>query len=234
MMLPIGLRDEMRLSTENCSIAWFKLAEFVARGERERALAVYRLLMHSWSDQAYALQLKGDLYAAFQDDDRAREAYLAAIILYEKSARPVEAAALYERIASFESCSSVTLYKMISLFESLHLSHKAALYRAQLTLFLVTSGHHDQARDVIVAAQDAEQIVLFHDTLSLRLLMLPVDVMQETTKTLLALLVTIDTELHAMPFLTQLALVDHDLYTFARTFFSLERPAKVYSVGPQG
>lgn len=49
------------------SIGWFKLAEFVERGEKERALGIYKLLALSIDDQAFAYQLEGDILLAFQD-----------------------------------------------------------------------------------------------------------------------------------------------------------------------
>ena len=79
------------------TIAWFKLAECVAKGEKEKAFGVYRLLMHSLEDQAYAHQLEGDLLNAFCDE-RAVEKYAHAAQLYYQNNRYKEAAALYESI----------------------------------------------------------------------------------------------------------------------------------------
>ena len=83
------------------TVAWFKLAEFVTRGEKERALGMYRLLMHSVNDVALALQLEGDLLCAF-NDETAYEKYRAAAELYLQTARISEAAALYELLATGE------------------------------------------------------------------------------------------------------------------------------------
>ena len=77
------------------TIAWFKLAECVAKGEKEKAFGVYRLLMHSLEDQAYAHQLEGDLLNAFCDE-RANEKYAHAAQLYYHTNRYKEAASLYE------------------------------------------------------------------------------------------------------------------------------------------
>jgi hypothetical protein len=49
------------------SIGWFKLAEFVERGEKERALGIYKLLALSIDDLAFAYQLEGDILLAFED-----------------------------------------------------------------------------------------------------------------------------------------------------------------------
>ena len=81
----------------NCSVAWFKLAECVSRGEKERALAVYRLLSHSIGDEAIALQLEGDILHSFGDNE-AEERYLGAISLYQRDGRTIEATAVYEKL----------------------------------------------------------------------------------------------------------------------------------------
>ncbi len=64
------------------NIAWFKLSELVMRGERERALSVFRLLSHSISDKAFVALLESELFHVF-GDIRAKEACFRAISLYE-------------------------------------------------------------------------------------------------------------------------------------------------------
>ena len=66
------------------NVAWFKLAEFVGRKEKERALGVYRLLSHSLPDDAFAAQLRGRFLMAFYDE-KAVDAYVKAARLYEKN-----------------------------------------------------------------------------------------------------------------------------------------------------
>lgn len=78
-------------------IAWFKIADYVLRGERERALGVYKLLAHSINDPALVLQVEGDILWAFQDSD-ALERYLAAAALYAEHKKIDKAVALYEQI----------------------------------------------------------------------------------------------------------------------------------------
>lgn len=85
------------LPADKYNIAWFKLAEFVARKEKERALGIYRLLVHSLDDRAVASQLEGDLLLCF-NDLRAIDSYLKAAHVYEKELRIAQAAAVYEHI----------------------------------------------------------------------------------------------------------------------------------------
>jgi len=90
------------LSSGSHNIAWFKLAEFVARKEKERALSVYKLLVHSITDQAFAYQLEGDILLAF-DDDAALDRYHLAANLYKKHGDYQKAIAVYEHVSLFKN-----------------------------------------------------------------------------------------------------------------------------------
>jgi|GEM_PF-2631593 len=84
--------------TEKKNVAWFTLAECVARGERERAFGVYRLLSHSLDDRALAAQLEGDLLCAFNMPDEALERYDRAMRVYKQNGKLLEAAAVCEHM----------------------------------------------------------------------------------------------------------------------------------------
>lgn len=79
------------------TVAWYKLADLIARREREKALNVYRLLSHSFEDKAYALQLEGDILASLEDS-HAHEKYQQAAFLYKKEARWVNAICVCEHL----------------------------------------------------------------------------------------------------------------------------------------
>jgi hypothetical protein len=83
------------LEADKFNIAWFKLAEFVARKERERAFAIYRLLVHSLPHGAIAAQLEGDLFLAFHDE-KAIPCYLKAAELYYLDSKIPQAIAVCE------------------------------------------------------------------------------------------------------------------------------------------
>jgi len=89
------------LASESYNVAWFKLADFVARGEKERALSVHRLLMHSVQDEAVPYQLEGDILLAF-DDEAALDKYHIAANLYKKSGKMKQAASVYEHVCLFK------------------------------------------------------------------------------------------------------------------------------------
>jgi len=88
---------------ERYTLAWFKLAECVSRGEKERALGVYRLLSHSLNDQAFSRHLEGDIFLSFQEIASAQQRYKDAAILYQKEGRLLESAAVYEQLITLEA-----------------------------------------------------------------------------------------------------------------------------------
>lgn len=86
------------MQADKYTIAWFKIAECVSRGEKERALGVYRLLSHSFNDDAVSRQLEADIYLSCNEQVRAIELYRQAMELYTKSQRFLEAAAVGEHL----------------------------------------------------------------------------------------------------------------------------------------
>lgn len=84
------------------TVAWFKLADFVVRGEKERALGVHKLLMHSVEDKALSYQLEADILLSFDDDEAVNKYHIAAN-LYKKSGRFTQAVCVYEHVSAFKS-----------------------------------------------------------------------------------------------------------------------------------
>lgn len=121
------------------SIAWFKLAEFVARREKERALGLYRLLAHAIHDQAVALQLEGDLWAAF-NDPKALQFYDRAAQLYLQSGRLTQAAAVHEHIATIDPTSVKNLQQLLELYQAISLWPAYASAAARYLVALKESG----------------------------------------------------------------------------------------------
>jgi hypothetical protein len=85
------------LSAESYSVAWFKLADFVARGEKERALNVHKLLMHAVDEEAFAYQLEADILLSF-DDELALGKYHVAANLYKKQEKYQRAIDVYRHV----------------------------------------------------------------------------------------------------------------------------------------
>lgn len=101
------------------TIAWFKIADCVSRGEKERALGVYRLLSHSFNDHAIARQLEADIYCSFGDTEQAILLYQQAMEFYNKSQRFLEAAAVGEHLITVRSDGMELRRNMIQLYSAL-------------------------------------------------------------------------------------------------------------------
>ena len=106
------------------SVAWFKLAECVSRGEKERALGVYRLLSHSIDDQAFKYQLEGDILLSFNDIQQATEKYLQAINSYKQTERLFEMAALYGHLITIQPNKHEHHVHMVNIYHELKLESK--------------------------------------------------------------------------------------------------------------
>lgn len=103
------------MQTDRYTIAWFKLAEFVGRKEKERALGIYRLLAHSLHDEGLALQLEGDLLLSFSDE-KAIYSYNKAALAYERNQKFIQAAALYEYLIFLQPNTIDYAYSMLKLY----------------------------------------------------------------------------------------------------------------------
>ena len=109
--------------SDKYNVAWFKLAECVSRGEKERALGVYRLLAHSFGDEAFAYQLMGDLLLSF-DDVQAIAKYQEAADRYTQENRWLEAAAVYEHLLTFDPMNIAYRKEVVRLYRQTTLQAK--------------------------------------------------------------------------------------------------------------
>lgn len=111
--------------TEKYNIAWFKLAECVSRGDKERALGVYRLLSHSLHNEAFRAQLEGDIWLSFGDLDNAIALYREAAHKYRLNGQLFEAASIFEHLQILDP--ETEFYKMAAQELYAHLKEKENL-----------------------------------------------------------------------------------------------------------
>ena len=110
-----------QLPSDKYNVAWFKLAEFVARGERERALGLYKLLVHSFDDRALAINWKGTFCYHLMIKLRHVSVIFAAES-YKNDMRIIEAAAVYEHLIllnpEIQECHihALELYDQLGIF----------------------------------------------------------------------------------------------------------------------
>lgn len=111
------------VTSTTSNIAWFKLADFVARGEKERALSVLRLLMHSVSNEALTYQLEGDILLAF-NDLAAIQKYQNAAQLFKKSNQQHQAINAYQQALQIQE-ETESLQNLLELY--IVINHKVGI-----------------------------------------------------------------------------------------------------------
>lgn len=125
-----------QVTTDKYNVAWFKLADCIARGEKERALGVYRLLSHSLEDQALATQLHADILLSFGDQS-AITVYKKAAQMYKDNDRFLQSAAIYEHLSTLDPKNSEYRITMIELYQQLGIQSKVVDYVLALVRMLL-------------------------------------------------------------------------------------------------
>jgi len=136
------------LSTDNYTVAWFKLAECVSRGEKERAFGVYRLLSHSFDDRALAFQLEGDLFLAFSMTSEALERYEKAAQRYKQSGRLLESACVYEHMCTLHTTEASYKKALLTLYSNLQFQARVAELALELAVIYIKSERLDSVRNL--------------------------------------------------------------------------------------
>lgn len=130
-------------------IAWFKIADCVSRGEKERALGVYRLLSHSFNDNAVARQLEGDIYLSFNEYELAIPLYQQATELYQKSERYLQAVAVCEHLIAIRTHDVMFKREAIKLYVLLGNEAKAQMHTAKVLDILLATGQDHQVQEFL-------------------------------------------------------------------------------------
>ena len=146
-----------QISSEKYTIAWFKLAECVSRGERERALGVYRLLSHSIGDPAYVCQLEGDILLAFGDVKQAIHMYQEAINCYMHASKLLEAAAVYNHLITLEPTMLNYYLALITLYYDLGLTTRIDFYLDKVISILVATPQRHEIEKVLGALREINE-----------------------------------------------------------------------------
>ncbi|OGB97895.1 hypothetical protein A3F06_04510 [candidate division TM6 bacterium RIFCSPHIGHO2_12_FULL_36_22] len=134
--------------SDKYNIAWFKLAEIVARGEKERAIGMFKLLMHSINNQALAYQLQGDLLLSFEDA-QAIDCYKKSAALYIHDKKYIQAAAIYEHLLSLNPETILYIEKLIDIYQALQYNDKIFFYFKKLIALLTSHNKLDEAHTAI-------------------------------------------------------------------------------------
>ncbi len=135
------------LASESYTVAWFKIADFVSRGEKERALHMYPLLMHSISEPAISYQLEGDILLSF-DDVAAFKCYSKAVELYKKSGKIRQAIGVYEHASLFIEDEKI-LKELLDLYILCDDSAGFNLVFSKLAKFYLHQGYESVLSDFV-------------------------------------------------------------------------------------
>ncbi len=159
-----------QVSPEKMSLAWFKLAEFVIRGEKERALSIYRLLAHSIQSAALVAQLEGDIFLAF-NDERAFDSYRRAGWLYQQSGDDVQAIFTYECLCDLADRADDVLMILISLYQKRKDEKKILITARRILSSLINQERFSDAHDLLLTVPLASVLAAeLHEKLVLALL----------------------------------------------------------------
>lgn len=147
-----------QIPQDKYSVAWFTLAECVARGEKVRALGVYRLLAHSIDDKAFRSQLEGDILLAFKDEEAINKYYESAC-LYQKSGRLLEAAAVYEHIITIASETRAYTAVLVEVYKQMKLPLKAAFHVRSLFGLAMKNADMQNGHDLLQELDSLEPLM---------------------------------------------------------------------------
>lgn len=158
------IRPAKENDTLTSNVAWFKLAEFIRRGEKERALSLYRLLTHSLADKSFLKKLEADIWFVF-DVQQAQILYENAANLYKQEGNIIQALMIFEQLALQFPKNFQYQQTIIEFCKALQLSEKLLLWQRQHYILLLEQGSVEKAKNIFMSLEpqltDA-QIFLFH------------------------------------------------------------------------
>ncbi len=143
-----------QLSSEKCSIAWFKLAECVERGDRERAFSLFRLLVHSMNDQPFLKKLEADIWSAF-DGTMSEELYRQSAQLYKIAGNYSESLLIYELLTIQYPGSLDHCQQAIGLCDQLGLDKKKQQFVKRLSEALLKTGDVEKSLKIFQSIESS-------------------------------------------------------------------------------
>jgi len=214
--------------TDKYNVAWFKLAECISRGEKERALGVYRLLAHSLDDAPFSLQLQGDILLSFKDHKGAVESYYQAIESYRNGKRLLQAAAVAEHILALsdEAEKHKVLTLLIDLYSELRISDKVIAYAQTQCAFYLVQDEVEHALETMVRLDtlvESNEVMVLRQDLIVALIKhgaLPMNLVLAQLHKMLDGLSIDNNKLALQQFMTLIEELSSDYYAQARTYLN--------------
>ena len=130
------------------SVAWFKLAECIGRGEKERALGLYRLLTYSFEDQAFVKKLEAEIIATFDKELAAKE-FVHAAHLYFSRGDVKETLFIYELLHEMFPEKIEYIERLIDLTASYSYQDRLLFYQQQACSLFLQDGKCAKAAELL-------------------------------------------------------------------------------------
>jgi len=209
------------IQSEKYNLAWFRLAECVSRGEKERAMGVYRLLSHSLGNDALAAQLKADLLLCFNDEEAVRK-YLEAAMLYKNAQKTVEAIAVYEHLLLLEPDKQTHLFALVNLYREIGMQFRIVDHVTEL----IKNNKLDVAIKItsdIAVSIKREELAQLRKNIIFGLLSMeevPEEKIMDQIKCAVEELITLKDETLLQKFLSELKAIKSDYYKKACSYIS--------------
>ena len=86
----------------NSTIGWFRLHEAALKNEHERAFLNYKLLMYSYNNKGFQLQIQGELHMLFLEYELALKSFQSAFLFYFNIQDYIPALLMYFKIKSLQ------------------------------------------------------------------------------------------------------------------------------------
>ncbi len=206
------------------SVAWFSLSECIARGEREKALGVFRLLSHSLTDKALAHQLKGDIYSLFHDHKQATQEYVSAAQLYQQQDKLQSACAVYEHIVYKNPESLEYSFSLLLLYYKQNIMSRTRSELARIASKLIKKESFSLVCTLIKDTRDkpysnalyCDIIFTLHEQCASN------DYITMCMYVMLDEFISSDDQLRLQHFVTQLEAIDKNLYKKACVYINMD------------
>lgn len=135
------------------SVAWFKLAECIGRGEKERALGLYRLLTYSFEDPAFVKKLEAEIIATFDKELAAKE-FLHAAHLYFNRGDTKEALFIYELLHDLFPEKTEYVERLIDLTQAQSYQDRLLTYQRRACHLFLQEGKCAKAASLLTVLKE--------------------------------------------------------------------------------
>jgi hypothetical protein len=159
------MNEAFQASVEQ-NLAWFKLFEFISRGEKERAFGVYKVLMLAFDSKPFCLLVEGDLHATFDENSEAIQKYLEAAKLYEENQETFLASVAYESVIKISS-KAIYWKKLLQLYKEIDYQPKVVRALKNIFLLHLKNKNEPEAKEILLNLKELGNCMEEEESLAL-------------------------------------------------------------------